>query len=67
VVKILVGRGKVNPNQPDKGGRTPLWYAAGEGHEEVVRILLGWGEGSPDTLDWIGRTPLSYAFENGHE
>lgn len=32
VVKILLGRGDVNPNKSDNGGKTPLGCAAQNGH-----------------------------------
>jgi len=28
VVEILLGRDDINPNKPNKNGRTPLWCAA---------------------------------------
>ena len=41
VVKVLLERGGINPNQADtRYGRTPLLWATVKGHEEVVRMLL---------------------------
>jgi len=31
-VKMLLGRSDLNPNTPDEYGRTPLSWAAGNGH-----------------------------------
>ena len=67
VVKILLGRGEINPDKPDIGGQTPLLYAAQNGYEEVVKILLGRGEVNPDKPDIDGQAPLSYAAQNGYE
>jgi len=67
VVKILLGRGDVNPDKPDEYGQTPLGFAAENGHEGVVEILLGRGDVNPDKPDEDGQTPLSYGAENGHE
>ena len=67
VVKILLGRGEINPDKPDDDGRTPLSHAARNGHEEVVKILLEREEVNPDRLDRFSRTPLSDAIEKGHE
>ena len=33
---------------------TPLWWAAENGHEEVVRILLGRDDIDPDKQDQYG-------------
>ena len=67
VVKILLGRGEINPDKEDKYLQTPLSHAARNGHEGVVKILLEWEEVNPDWLDRFGRTPLSDAVEKGHE
>jgi len=69
VVKILLEREGVNPDQPDSVcGQTPLSWAAEKGHEGVVKILLEREGVNPDRPDtFCGRTPLSWAAENGHE
>jgi hypothetical protein len=52
----------------DSNGRTPLWWAAKDGHEAVVRLLLVKDGVDPDSKDNIwGQTPLSWAAANGHE
>ena len=65
-MKVLLERHDVNPNKPDIDGRTPLLYAAWNGHEGVVKLLLGRDEVSPERPDNDGRTPLSYAAGNGY-
>ena len=67
VVKILLGRGDINPDKPDIEDQTPLLYAAMNGHEGVVKILLGRYEVNPDKPAKYGQTPLLYAAMNGHE
>ena len=58
VVKVLLGRGDVNPDKPDNNGKIPLHLAAWWGHEGVVKVLLGRGDVNPDKPDNYGKTPL---------
>ena len=67
VVKILLGRGEINPDKPDNDGKTPLSHAGSSGHEGVVKILLEREEVNPDKPDDYGQTPLSRAAWKGHE
>ncbi|KAL7783395.1 ankyrin repeat-containing domain protein [Trichoderma afarasin] len=52
--------------QVQGSGRTPLSWAAKNGHETVVKLLLEQGA-EIDSQDNGGQTPLSLAAENGHE
>ena len=45
-------------------GKTPLAWAASEGHEEVVKIPLDHEEVDPDIPDEFGYTPLSFKPRN---
>jgi len=47
--------------------RTPLLWAARNGHEVVVKLLLTDERVDPDAKDSSERTPLSWAKDNGHE
>jgi len=69
VVKMLLEREDVNPNQADtEYGQTPLLWAAEGGHEGVVKMLLEREDVNPNQADTeYGQTPLSWAAENGHE
>jgi ankyrin repeat protein len=67
----LLARADVEVNSKDRYGRTPLSWAAGNGHEAVIRLLLARADVEADvevdSKDRDGRTPLSRAAENGHE
>ena len=65
-MKCLLAYGHC-PNLKDTYNRTPLWYAAYNGHENVIKVLLGENGVDPDCKDNYGRTPLSWAAEKGHE
>ena len=62
----LLGNGH-DPNVKDTYGRTPLSWAAENGHETVVRLLLAREGVDANSEDDVGRTPLSLAAEKGHE
>jgi ankyrin repeat protein len=68
-VKRLVNNG-VLPDQADNDGRTPLYIAAQNGHQDVVKWLGGKGpdEGGADVNQAMngGFTPLYIAAYNGH-
>jgi len=50
----------------DDEQRTPLSYAAENGHAPVVNLLLNTKTVQADSTSLHRRTPLSYAAENGH-
>lgn len=65
-VDELVGQGH-KPSVKDKCNRTPLTYAAEQGHDNVVNLLLGIDTADINSKDEDGSTPLSRAAANGHE
>ena len=67
VVASLIEMECYDTNEGDFMGRTPLAWAAHNGHEEVVRILIGREEVNTDKPDRNGKTPLSHAARGGHE
>jgi len=64
-INALIEHGH-DPNLKDTDGRTPLSWAAGNGHEGVVKQLLAKNGVDVDSKDKYGRTPLSWAARNGH-
>ena len=66
---MLLECGRVNPELSDTlRGRTPIPWAAGNGHEGIVKMLLGQEGINPDQVDTdCGQTPISWAASHGHE
>ena len=65
VVQLLLSSNSLE--SIDSYGKTPLSYAAMNGHEAVVKMLLAIDGVNPDSKDELGQTPLWYAAKNGHE
>ncbi|RHZ65538.1 uncharacterized protein CDV56_109435 [Aspergillus thermomutatus] len=53
-------------NQKKVGGQTPLFFAAGTGHESMVELLLDYGA-KPDHQDEFGERPILWAAARGFE
>jgi len=66
VISLLFERKYVDPNKPDYRGRTPLSWAAGNGHDRAVGLLLKREDVSPSRPDEDLQTPLWLAAGNGH-
>ena len=67
ILRLLLVKPKVDPDTKDSDGRTPLSWAAENGHEAAVKLLLETGKVDVDSKDQYNFTPLSVAAENGHE
>ncbi|KAF2177092.1 ankyrin [Zopfia rhizophila CBS 207.26] len=68
IMSYLISTGKVDVDLKDNYGRTPLSWAAENGHEAVVKLLLDTGKVDVDPRDdKYGWTPLSWAAEGRHE
>ncbi|RDK42561.1 hypothetical protein M752DRAFT_234637, partial [Aspergillus phoenicis ATCC 13157] len=69
VMKLLLGTKNMGIQYRDsEKGRTPLSWAAENGHETVVKLLLGTQKVDINSKDSVhGQTPLFWAAENGHE
>lgn len=66
IVHLLLATGTAKVESKDESHRTPLSWAAGNGHKTVVKLLLD-AEADIDSEDETGRTPLSWAAGNGHK
>jgi len=64
MMKAFVEMG-VKANQTDELNQTALYYAAREGHPEVIDFLVKHGC-LPNQLDCYGQTPIFYAAREGH-
>ncbi|KAH8650295.1 hypothetical protein BGZ60DRAFT_389194, partial [Tricladium varicosporioides] len=64
---LAIAQFHVDVDSNDTYGRTPLSYAAKNGHEGVVKLLLATEKVDVNSKDSDGRTPLSWAAAKGHE
>uniref|UniRef100_A0A670JSZ6 KRIT1 ankyrin repeat containing n=1 Tax=Podarcis muralis TaxID=64176 RepID=A0A670JSZ6_PODMU len=62
--RMLLEKGKCNPNLLNGQLSSPLHFAAGGGHAEIVQILLNHPEIDRHITDQQGRTPLNVCEEN---
>jgi ankyrin repeat protein len=65
VVEAILKMGADVDSKDSKYGRTPLLFAAKEGHDVVVELLLK-KDADVNSKDKYGTTPLSYAASGGH-
>jgi ankyrin repeat protein len=63
VIEMFLARTDVNVDSKDRNGRTPLSFAAEQGHVSAVKLLLARNDIDADSKDDDGRTPLSFAVE----
>jgi hypothetical protein len=66
LVKTPFAKDVADPDCKDRYGQTPLFLAAGNGHEVVLRLLLSKDVVDPNSKNKFGRTPLSWAARRGH-
>jgi len=66
LVTVLINAASYEVDQQDCTGRTPLAWAARNGHEGVVKILLERNV-DPDRADKNNLAPLGWAAIKGHE
>jgi len=59
-VQVLLATNAVDVNVRSISGRTPLFWAAAQGHSEVVQLLLDYGA-EQNYTDKDGRSPIHVA------
>lgn len=59
--KLLLDTGRVEADSRNIRGRSPLSWAAENGHEAVTKLLLDTGSVEADSRDEGGRSPLWWA------
>ena len=67
LVTLLINAGGYEVDQQDCVCKTPLAWAAENGHERVAKALLGRKDVDPNRPDVYDRTPLVWAAAMGHE
>ena len=60
LISIDDGNVQAKADSKDNSGRTPLSWAAGRGHKDVVKLLVERGDVEADSKDKYGQTPLSW-------
>lgn len=63
-MKLLLEK-EIDPDSRYKEDRTPLSWAAGDGHIEIVKLLLE-KEVDPNSKDKRGHKPLWWAEQGGY-
>ncbi|KAF7513336.1 hypothetical protein GJ744_009757 [Endocarpon pusillum] len=66
IVKQLLNTNKVDIDSKDAANRTPLSWAARNGHNTIFEQLLSTNKVDVDSKDAANRTPLLWAARNGH-
>jgi ankyrin repeat protein len=66
LARRLLAMPDIDPNMPDRAGRTPLYWAVWYRRVEMVDMLLSRRDVIPDLDDWVGRTPLIVAASRGY-
>lgn len=54
-----------NINLKDKNGQTPLFYAAKEGHLNIIEFLIK-ANANPNEVDLRKQTAIKFAIKNNH-
>lgn len=62
----MINQGEADVNKNMAGGRTPIFYAVINDHDDMVRLLMDNGA-KVDFRDDEGRSPLMYAVENDND
>ena len=62
---LLMQSGRVNVDQTNDSGNTPLHYASLNGKKELVKLLLEF-KASAKVKNLIGRAPIEDALQAGH-
>ena len=65
-MKYLIDEQRCNPSSLDRDERTPLHYAAHNGHLDVVKFLTFEKHCHPNQKDIRNNTPFHFAVRNGH-
>ena len=64
-MQLFLAQGDIDVNSRDKRLQSPLWYAAKNGHLEIMQLFLVWVDVNVNAKDKDGQSPLLYAAEKG--
>ena len=65
IVELLLKEDGPDINETDASGNTPLHFASGKGHDDIIKLLIS-QKAAVNAVNCHGDTPLFWAVNNNH-